>query len=250
MVPRTRRRFLHVATAAAAGLAGCNTLTGGSARSSRSSTGSEGADPPASDSKTDPPMVRLRADSDEPPMRLVDPDETETDSPPPWESRPRDQYEVIDTRDRADRLTAAPENAERVSSFVAETDFDTETLYLETRRVEECFRLRLCRISWRPNGIETDYVRPLRPYDERCRDGAKVFESRLFRLPVALDEESVRSFGTSVSGRSRCGAPGGARAESGGGSSGGGSSGGGGGGSGGYSSASSTRRRAPEGGDR
>ncbi|WP_424005273.1 hypothetical protein ACOZ4I_17965 (plasmid) [Haloarcula salina] len=234
MVPRTRRRFLHVATAAVTALAGCDTLSGGSARSSRSSTESEDA-PPASDSETDPPMVRLRGGSDVPPIRLVDPDATETDSPPPSPYRTRDQYEIIDTRDRADQLrVAADEDADRVSSFVAETAFDAETLYLETRRVEECFRLRLCQISWGPTEIETDYVRPLRPYDERCRDGATVFESRLIRLPVALDAESVRSFGTSVSGSSRCGAPGGARAE--------GGSGGGGG--------SSMGRRAPDGGAR
>lgn len=234
MVPRTRRRFLHVATAAVTGFAGCDTLTGGTARSSRSSSGNEGGARPASDTATDPPMVRARADSDRPPIRLVDSDETETDSPPPSEHHSRDQYEVLDSPERARRLTVADdESAERVSSFVAETAFDAETLYLETRRVEECFRLRLCQISWRPDKIETDYARPLRPYDERCRDEAYVFESRLIRLPVALDGETVRSFGTSVSGRGRCRVTDGPRAE--------GEAG---------SNESAARRRSPDGGDR
>jgi hypothetical protein len=200
MVSLTRRHLLHVATAIAGGLAGCSQFTGGEASSTRS-VSSGGSAGPDADALTDPPMVRRRAA--EQPIRLGD--RERTDSPGRDRLSSRDQYEVIDARSTADRLAVADGlDAEAVSSFVAATDFDSETLYLETRSVEECFRLRLCHISWQSDEVHTDYVRPLRPYDERCRADEHVFESRLIRLPVALDAESVRSYGSSISGSSRC----------------------------------------------
>lgn len=200
MVSLTRRHLLHVATAIAGGLAGCSQFTGGESSSTRS-VSSGGSAGPDADALTDPPMVRRRAA--EQPIRLGD--RERTDSPGRDRLSSRDEYEVIDAQSTADRLAVADGlDAEEVSSFVAATDFDSETLYLETRSVEECFRLRLCHISWQSDKVHTDYVRPLRPYDERCRADEHVFESRLIRLPVALDAESVRSYGSSVSGSSRC----------------------------------------------
>ncbi|UPW02230.1 hypothetical protein M0R88_09075 [Halorussus gelatinilyticus] len=216
MVSRTRRHLLHVATAVAGGLAGCSQFTGSEASSTRSIS-SEGSAVPESDALTDPPMVRRRAA--EPPIRLGDPDRETTESPRREAFSSLDEYEVIDARSTADRLGVADGiDGDAVSSFVDATNFDSETLYLETRPVEECFRLRLCWISWQSGKIETDYVRPLRPYDERCSADETVFESRLIRLPVALDADSVNSYGSSISGSSHCRGGGAVRAEMAGGS--------------------------------
>ncbi len=202
MVPLTRRRLLHVATATAGGLAGCSQFTGGEASSTRS-VSSDGAAIPESDTVTDPPMVRRRAAV--PPIRLTDPgsDPTET---PRWESASRlNQYEVLDSQSRARRLTITDGmDDDELSSFVSATNFDSETLYLETQQVKECFRLQLCYVSWQSKEIQTDYTRTLRPYDEACTADDHVFESRLVRLPVALDAESINSYGSSISGSGRC----------------------------------------------
>ncbi len=202
MVPLTRRRLLHVATAITGGLAGCSRFTGGEGSSTRS-VSSEGSAAPDADALTDPPMVRRRAA--ETPIRLGDADR-ETGASPGGDRRSSlHRYEVIDAQSTADRLAVADGiDGQAVSSFVSETDFDGETLYLETISVEECFRLRLCKISWQSSKIQTDYVRPLRPYDERCTADEHVIESRLIRLPVALDADAVTSYGSSISGRSRC----------------------------------------------
>ncbi|WP_135853972.1 hypothetical protein [Halorussus salinus] len=211
MVPLTRRHLLHVATAITGGLAGCSRFTGGESSSTRSVSGEESA-PPDADSLTDPPMVRRRAA--EVPIRFGDSDRESGESPERDRRSSLDRYEVIDARSTADRLAVADGiDGEPVSSFVSATDFDSETLYLETQQVEECFRLRLCSISWQSNKIQTDYVRPLRPYDERCTADEPAFESRLIRLPVALDADAVNSYGSSISGRSRCDGGGSVRAE-------------------------------------
>lgn len=210
MVPLTRRRLLHVATAIAGGLAGCSRFTGGEASSTRS-VSSDGAAVPESDTVTDPPMVHRRAAV--PPIRLTDPDSDPTETPR-WESSPRlNQYEVIDSQSRAQRLTVADGVDDELSSFVSATNFDSETLYLETQQVKECFRLQLCYVSWQSKKIQTDYTRTLRPYDEACTADEHVFESRLVRLPVALDAESINSYGSSIGGSGRCNRSGSARSE-------------------------------------
>lgn len=113
--------------------------------------------------------------------------------------------ELIDTSSKAEEVSVADGfDRKRVSSFVAETDFDSETLYLESKRVRECFELRLCGISWDSDRVRTHYVRSLRPYDEYCAVDERVAESRLIRLPVALDARSVSSYGSSTSGSGSC----------------------------------------------
>ncbi|QLD88194.1 hypothetical protein HWV07_03755 [Natronomonas salina] len=66
----------------------------------------------------------------------------------------------------------------------------------------------LCRITWRSDEVQTYYVRNLRSYDERCSTDSHAYESRLVRLPVALDEGSVTGSGSSISGGGECGGSG------------------------------------------
>lgn len=213
MVPRTRRHLLQVATAVAGGLAGCGQLTGDASHSSQSSSESNGSNVPASNTETDPPILLHRAESEMPPIRLRDSDQKETPSSQPGQRSPRVENVLIDSQSKGQQLTVTDSiDNETVSSFVSATDFDSETLYLETRQVKECFRLQFCYVSWQPSKIQTDYVQKLRPYDDHCAVDGQVFESRLIRLPVALDEESVNSFGTTISGSGQCNATGAARA--------------------------------------
>lgn len=214
MALHTRRRFLQVAAAVAGGFAGCANLTGDAELSSKSTSERDAANGPGSSQKTELPTVLARADSEQPPIRLTDPDQDTTESSRPDRHPQRIRAELVDSRSKSQRLTTADGvDSDSVSSFVSVTDFDSETLYLESVRVEECFRLQFCHISWQPSKIQTDYVRQLRPYDERCTADETVFESRLIRLPAALDSESLNSYGTSVGGSGRCNSAGRARAE-------------------------------------
>lgn len=259
MVLHTRRRVLHVAAAVTGGLAGCSGLAGEASHSSRSSE-TAGATPATADGTTAPATLVLRNESGRPPIELPDADRADADAYPRERRGSRVTNELLDDADGARGLGVGDANetsvlnvdgdgsesdtggdagesgggsesesrsgaGDPVAAFVAATDFDAETLYLETVRVEQCFRLRLCRIGWGAHEVRTDYTRELRPYDERCTADAIAFESRLVRLPVALDADSVNSFSASIGGGGRCDAQG-ARAE-GSGSSGSGSSAGG-----------------------
>lgn len=201
MALHTRRDLLQAATLLTAGLAGC----GGSVRSgggkSRSDTvAAGGAGPPDSNSETDPPQLVVRTETDRPPVRLVDPDAETPDDEDSRRLGPRDNYAVIDSRKTADKLRLADgvDSDGDLGSFLEETNFAEETLYLQTNAVQACFRLELCWVSWESDRIRTDYTRTLRPYDEACAADGQAFESRLIRLPVALDADSVSSFATSI----------------------------------------------------
>ena len=203
MVPPTRRRILRTATAvAAAGLAGCNGSTGEQSGTSRSVSESADSTIPGGTTERDPETLLLRAGGDGAPVRI---DGENGSSPRSTRRSSRTSYAVVDTPSRADRLAVADGvDAGAVEAFRSATAFDSETLYLETRRVEECFRLRLCGISWTAREIRTAYARELRPYDERCSAGESVSESRLIRIPAALDRGEISSYGSSTNGRGRC----------------------------------------------
>ena len=208
MGSHTRRQFLAVTAVATGGVAGCLGSESSVSRSG-SSTEGPGRTVPDEQATTEPPLLFRRGEADQPPIRLAE-NEDEGDSGADDERvRGHDrhpQYRVIDSASMADRLvdnTTDSSGDGDLESFVSSTAFDSETLYLETRQVEQCFRLSLCYISWQDNEIRTDYGRLLRPYDERCSVDATAFESRLFRLPVALDADEVNGYGSSTS-SSRC----------------------------------------------
>jgi hypothetical protein len=204
MVPRTRRYLLHIAAATVAGLAGCSQFTSGSGQSSSSTTQTYGATDPARTVLTDPPMTLLRSESDRPSIQFASESEP-TDTPPVDRQARRNSHGVIDSTAQSQRLSFANGvDQESVSAFITATNFDTETVFLESVPVEECYRLQLCRIGWQSSEIRTDYTRVLRPYDEACAVDTTVYETRLVRLPTALDRDAVRSFQSSVSGSGHC----------------------------------------------
>jgi hypothetical protein len=114
--------------------------------------------------------------------------------------------ELVTSADRAAELLVAEGVAdadrERVRSFLDETDYDAETVYVARAGVESCRRLVIQSVSWRPGRVEYEYCRELRPPDEACEAGARVALALLFRLPVALDG---RLTGSGSSGHSPCG---------------------------------------------
>jgi hypothetical protein len=205
MTPPTRRRLLRTVAAAAVGTAGCGRLLGDESSSSRSVSERSGGTLPGGTTETDPDTVSLRGDTDGHPIRLGDPSGTPAASARRGRRPTRSSHAVIDTRSRARRLTVADGvDADAVSSFRSATAFGSETLYLETKPVEACFRLRLCGISWTPTAVRTAYVRQRRPYDARCSADEDVFESRLVRIPDGLRRDDVDSYGSSTSERGRC----------------------------------------------
>lgn len=201
MVPPTRRALLQGAAGLTAVLSGCSGLIDGTAEPTPTAT--RGVEPvtdgPASGSETDPETLRLRVDGDRQPIWLADPEDTDGGPPTHREGERHLDSAVIGDPSGADRLAVADDvRRDRVDAFLADTDLDRETLYVETIRVEECFLLDLCRIAWQPTEVSTDYARTGRPYDERCAVDEWAVEARLVRIPDALDPERVTGHSTSV----------------------------------------------------
>lgn len=201
MVPVTRRRLLGGAVALLASTAGCG----------------ESIDTPATSTPSDsesgerrvPDHRILRTPSTDPPVWLPDEDATAGTSTADPRRHARRRALVADA-ETADRLRFADaDGAEAARQFVAETAFDTETLYVEYRTVRECYTLRLCEVTWSERDIDTGYGSYYRDADVACRTDAEDGVSVLIRIPDALDPDSVTSYGSgwSSGGCERLGPP-------------------------------------------
>ena len=198
MVPSTRRALLHGACGLATVLAGCSGMFEGSDESTRTASENDGSAAPGTSSESDPEAVVTRVDADRQPVWLGNGNR-------PTENRHSRgiESEVIDTASKSDRITVA-EDVDRslIRSFLDETDFETDTVYLQTVEVEECFRLQLCQVSWTTEGISTDYGRVSRPYDELCTAGNTVYAIWVIRIPDTLDADDINSYSSSIGGNS------------------------------------------------
>lgn len=190
MVPHTRRRLLQGAAALAAGLAGCNGSSSGVSSSNHPDD--------AENLETDPEGYALR-NADNAPVAWFASSETST-APPTTEREPRiseRETGLVATAERASRLRFADvDGVDGARSFVEETDFDRETVLLETRLVRECFRLDLCAITWSATSYHTYFGRTYRPADVACRTDANDRVAQLVRIPDTLDPDAVTSHGS------------------------------------------------------
>ncbi|WP_323675988.1 hypothetical protein [Halorubellus sp. PRR65] len=183
----SRRALLSAATAATTSvvLAGCSG-TGTSGSSTRSSTESvsRALDDP-------PPYAYLRADADLAAVWRPRGDQSKR------EARKYPGPQILDSQSRADELEYADvDGADAVRAFVADTDFDAETVYVDQRTVPACYRLELCGASWTSTDVDLEYSRLGLAYDVPCEADAEVVEARFLRLPDALDHETVSSMGS------------------------------------------------------
>ena len=186
----TRRALLGSAALGVVGaLAGC---------SGESDPQAESARPQTRGTEMDPTVVKPRNPSGE--SVLLDGSEANDDNEPARIGR-----ELVTSADRAGELLVAEAvsdaDRERVRSFLDETDYETETVYVSPAGVESCERLDIESVSWQPGRVEYEYCSELRPPDESCEADERVALALLFRLPVALDERITRS---GSSGRSPC----------------------------------------------
>jgi hypothetical protein len=212
----TRRRFVKstAAVLGAAALAGC----GGSGSASSSSRAAPNADPP-DDALTDPTHVTLRNPERAPivsgPESTVGGTNAESDQGADESTPQFDEWHhlVVVDADRASSLTFADvDGVDDARRLLEETDFDSESVYVERSVVPECYERRLCWIRWSDSEIETDYARILRDADVACEADAEDVVTNVIRLPVALDPDQISSYGSS-SGSGPCRRPEGERME-------------------------------------
>ena len=195
----TRRRLLRSAAAlvGVGSVAGCS---GTGSSSSESVSNGPNADPP-DDAVTDPPAVVLRAPQGVRVLRDETDETSETDDPQEW------RHNLVADADTAASVSIADINgADEARGFLDQTDFETETVYVERHVVGECYEQRLCWIRWTEERVETSYARVLRPADVSCSADARVGVTHLIRLSDALDPDQVSRFSSS-GGSGACRAP-------------------------------------------
>ena len=189
MAPPTRRALLASVAATTAALAGCSGET----------VSSPPRHDPPENADLDPASVHLRHDAETPPIWYAEVDspvDPVTDSPEWYTTR-----KVVASPADRDRLGYADvEGADAARAFAAETDFERETLYLESKRVQACFRHELCHVTWSSTEVDTDYGRYYRDADVACELDVEEQASWLVRIPDTLNPSSIRSHGSGLSG--------------------------------------------------
>lgn len=206
-MPSTRRAFLRSAAGLATVLAGC-----GADPTPDSSPTTAPRGPPR-DALADPAMVRLRRSGRRPVVRRPDATDDEAEDEESDAGADRWWHLLVTDAETADSLTFADSASDDVAAarrFLADTDFDSASVYVEQFVVPECYDRELCWIRWTEDRVETDYVRVLRDADVPCETAAEDVLASLFRLPVALNSAEGMSYGSGVGG-GRCRTPEGGR---------------------------------------
>ena len=202
MVPPTRRSLLG-AVGLLAATAGC----GGRGRRDDTATPTVAADPDRTiENSTEsggeiPPTLRLRGGEEVPPIRRPS---DERRRRRPLDDHDWDVHSWVLDREATESLRVASDGREAVQSFLADTDFETETVYVQSMRVSACHTVTLCSVSWAGDGVETDYGRRLKPHTAACEADSRVYESRLIRIPAKIDDGG--GYSTSLGGNACRGA--------------------------------------------
>lgn len=183
MCPLTRRRLLHGTTALFATLAGC----GGESTTTSSSSESR-----FENVEKNPDQFALRVPGgDEAVWRW----ESNSDSD---SKRPLSRRLVATEKTAQSIVFADVDGKSEAEQFVADTDFDAETLYVEQDRIRECYERELCYVSWSATEMDTNYARILRDANVECSEDVRDTVAQLIRIPAALDPEEVTSHGSGV----------------------------------------------------
>jgi len=180
MSPLSRRCVLAATGSISAVIAGCSGSESGSVDNA-----TEGGEPLPSDEFD---VVTLRSDDDE---RFVYP----SDEPPSSDDHVgpdnRSVEFVLSTQEASDLEIDAPET-EEARSFLDATDFDSESIIIEQRSIDDCYRRHLLSVQARSERIRTQYCRRLKPATAPCEADLTVMKAVFIRVQHAYDERPSR----------------------------------------------------------
>jgi hypothetical protein len=188
----TRRRALRGAAALLAGVTGCAGEESASSSYPPETVGNVAYDPESAGLR-DPdhgPVVWTGAR----PTTAADEDEDEDE----WRGRPWDRHIfVADADDAAAVSVADVSGADDARTFLAATDYDEATVYVERTAIRACFAQDLCHVRWSETDVHTSYARYYRDADVACETDARDTVVTLIRIPEAFDPSDVNGYGSS-----------------------------------------------------
>lgn len=174
----SRRQLLAASGCLSAAIAGC---TGVGESETTNHTVTEGGDPLPSDEYE---SLTLRSDDEE---FFVD---TGGDSPEDdGRSLPYERsVEFVLTEDEAAELRIDATDAADARTFLEETDFETESVVIEQRSIDDCYRRHVLSVQANPDEFRTQYCRSLKEPTTHCEADRTVVEAIFFRVDRAYDE--------------------------------------------------------------
>lgn len=182
----TRRQLLSASGGGlAVALAGC-------AGSDGHSVSGTATDDGAFESSHEYETLFVRA-ADETPVAYPDAETAEDGGDRPERRNPA--FFVIDTDEAAAlRLTIDGADAADVRDFVDATDFDGESIIVDQRRIDDCYRRRLLAVRANDDSIRTRYCRELKSPTTPCEAEKTVTEAIFVRVHRPYDDHpSTRS---------------------------------------------------------
>lgn len=176
----TRRQLLSASgSGLAVALAGCTGFD------SHSISGSA-ADNGAFESSHEYETLFVRA-ADETPVAYPDAESAEDERDRP--GRRYSGFFVTDTDEAAAlRLTVDGADATDVRDFVDATDFDDESIIVDQRRIDDCYRRRLLAVRANDDSIRTRYCRELKAPTTPCEAEKTVAEAIFVRVHRPYDD--------------------------------------------------------------
>jgi hypothetical protein len=172
---------------------GLSVLAAGCAGESETSAGRSVPYTPNEETVVDPPTVELRTDSEDPLVRFrATP--TENDGS---EDSHYPQVRFVADHETAQRMEflADVDGQQAARSFLDETNFERETVYVSRRGVGACYELQPCYVSWSDGDVHVQFARLYRSPDVACSTDDRHRVLTLFRIPETIDPDAINSFG-------------------------------------------------------
>lgn len=96
---------------------------------------------------------------------------------------------VVDEDDADElRIETDATREDEIRSFVAETDFESESIAIDQRTIEDCYRRHIEGIRAGGNSFHTDYCRSLKDPMTPCEAGEEVMEAVILRVHRPYNE--------------------------------------------------------------
>ncbi|WP_293033694.1 hypothetical protein [Natronococcus sp.] len=185
----SRRQLLAAGSCLSAVLAGCVSTD----ESSTTHNATDGGEPMASDEYD---SLTLRADDDSVVVYPRDDSPDETDGN---RRRPRRNVEFVLSRSAAEDLRIDAGGIDEARDFLEETDFETESVVVEQRPIEDCYRRHVLGVRAKDDEFRTRYCRTLQSPTTPCEADHTVMEAIFFRIQRGY-EDRPSSRGSSESG--------------------------------------------------
>ncbi|WP_265111594.1 hypothetical protein [Halosolutus halophilus] len=177
----SRRRLLAASGCLSAAFAGCAGV--GESGTTTERTVSEDGTPMPSDEYD---SLTLRSDDDD--FFVTSADSPDDQADPDRSLSDERSVDFVLTEDEASNVRIDGDDADAARSFLGATDFETESIVIEQRTIDDCYRRHLLSVQANPDEFRTQYCRRLKAPTTPCEADVTVMEATFVRVQRAYDD--------------------------------------------------------------